>query len=111
VLVTNGAQSLRRAKSNALELAHRFDHTSRSRASNGFGKPEERAYLHAMKRLRHRTGYLDGRRNLEWEGKSRRRSGWNYRDLDGVHGDGLRRIRTISAGPPSSVFVTKLPAG
>jgi len=46
-LVTNGAADTQRAKVERFELAHRFDHIQ-IEGEHGFGKPEERAYLHAM---------------------------------------------------------------
>ena len=49
-LVTNGAADTQRAKVERFELAHRFDHIQ-IEGEHGFGKPEERAYLHAMAAL------------------------------------------------------------
>ena len=49
-LVTNGAADTQRAKVERFELAHRFDHIQ-IEGEHGFGKPEERAYLHAMQAL------------------------------------------------------------
>src|SRR4029079_10828932 len=49
-LVTNGAADTQRAKVERFELAHRFHHIQ-IEGEHGFGKPEERAYLHAMKAL------------------------------------------------------------
>ena len=66
-LVTNGEASLQRAKVERFELAHRFDHVQ-IEGEHGFGKPEERAYLHAMQALGvepHETWMVGD--NLEWE--------------------------------------------
>jgi putative hydrolase of the HAD superfamily len=49
-LVTNGAADTQRAKVERFALAHRFDHIQ-IEGEHGFGKPEERAYLHAMEAL------------------------------------------------------------
>src|SRR5262249_43083378 len=49
-LVTNGAADTQRAKVERFELAHRFHHIQ-IEGEHGFGKPEERAYLHAMDAL------------------------------------------------------------
>ena len=49
-LVTNGAAVDQRAKIERFALAHRFDHIQ-IEGEHGFGKPEERAYLHAMHTL------------------------------------------------------------
>jgi putative hydrolase of the HAD superfamily len=49
-LVTNGAGATQRAKIVRFALEHRFDHIQ-IEGEHGFGKPEERAYLHAMETL------------------------------------------------------------
>src|SRR5215471_5017632 len=49
-LVTNGAADTQRAKVERFEFAHRFHHIQ-IEGEHGFGKPEERAYLHAMETL------------------------------------------------------------
>ncbi len=49
-LVTNGAASVQRAKIERFALADLFDHIQ-IEGEHGFGKPEERAYLHAMEAL------------------------------------------------------------
>ncbi|MDP4360529.1 HAD-IA family hydrolase, partial [Escherichia coli] len=49
-LITNGAADTQRAKVERFELAHRFHHIQ-IEGEHGFGKPEERAYLHAMEAL------------------------------------------------------------
>lgn len=66
-LVTNGASSAQRAKLQRFELEHRFHHIQ-IEGEHGFGKPEERAYLHAMQTLgveAHETWMVGD--NLEWE--------------------------------------------
>ena len=66
-LVTNGAADTQRAKVERFELAHRFDHIQ-IEGEHGFGKPEERAYLHAMEALGVTAPdtWMIGD-NLEWE--------------------------------------------
>src|ERR1044072_2138384 len=49
-LVTNGAADTQRAKVERFMLAHRFEHVQ-IEGEHGFGKPDERAYLHAMEAL------------------------------------------------------------
>jgi putative hydrolase of the HAD superfamily len=49
-LVTNGAAQVQRAKIERFALAGLFDHIQ-IEGEHGFGKPEERAYLHAMAAL------------------------------------------------------------
>ena len=49
-LITNGAAGPQRAKVERFNLGHRFDHVQ-IEGEAGFGKPEERAYLHAMDAL------------------------------------------------------------
>jgi putative hydrolase of the HAD superfamily len=46
-LVTNGAAGTQRAKVERFALTHRFDHIQ-IEGEHGFGKPDERAYRHAM---------------------------------------------------------------
>jgi putative hydrolase of the HAD superfamily len=48
-LVTNGAAGIQRAKIERFALAHGFDHIQ-IEGEHGFGKPDERAYQHAMQR-------------------------------------------------------------
>jgi putative hydrolase of the HAD superfamily len=50
-LITNGAAAPQRAKVVRFALEHRFDHIQ-IEGEHGFGKPEERAYTHAMEMLR-----------------------------------------------------------
>jgi putative hydrolase of the HAD superfamily len=87
-LVTNGAADTQRAKVERFELAHRFDHIQ-IEGEHGFGKPEERAYLHAMEALgvTARDTWMVGD-NLEWEVEVPQRLGIFAIWID-VHGDGL----------------------
>jgi putative hydrolase of the HAD superfamily len=66
-LITNGAAEPQRAKVVRFALEHRFDHIQ-IEGEHGFGKPEERAYNHAMDVLGvgpHETWMVGD--NLEWE--------------------------------------------
>ena len=66
-LVTNGAADMQRAKVERFELTGRFDHIQ-IEGEHGFGKPEERAYLHALEKLgvgAHETWMVGD--HLEWE--------------------------------------------
>ncbi len=66
-LVTNGTGAAQRAKIERFDLEHRFDHIQ-IEGEHGFGKPEERAYRHAMTVLgvdAHETWMVGD--NLEWE--------------------------------------------
>jgi putative hydrolase of the HAD superfamily len=66
-LVTNGASDLQRAKIQRFDLARRFDHIQ-IEGEHEFGKPDERAYLHAMRTLEveARDTWMVGD-HLEWE--------------------------------------------
>ncbi len=66
-LITNGAARPQRAKVERFELTHRFDHIQ-IEGEHGFGKPEERAYRHALSVLgvEARETWMVGD-NLEWE--------------------------------------------
>ena len=66
-LITNGAAAPQRAKVVRFALEHRFDHIQ-IEGEHGFGKPEERAYTHAMEALgvTARETWMVGD-NLEWE--------------------------------------------
>jgi len=66
-LITNGAAAPQRAKVVRFALEHRFDHIQ-IEGEHGFGKPEERAYTHAMEVLGvgPRETWMVGD-NLEWE--------------------------------------------
>lgn len=66
-LVTNGEAAAQRAKVERFDLARRFDHVQ-IEGEAGFGKPEERAYLHALQALgvaAHEAWMVGD--NLEWE--------------------------------------------
>ena len=93
-LVTNGAADTQRAKVERFELAHRFDHIQ-IEGEHGFGKPEERAYLHAMAALgvTARETWMIGD-NLEWEVEVPQRLGIYAIWID-VHGQGLPAGSTI----------------
>jgi putative hydrolase of the HAD superfamily len=66
-LITNGASATQRAKIERFDLAPLFDHIQ-IEGEVGFGKPEERAYLHALAALDARPDdtWMVGD-NLEWE--------------------------------------------
>ncbi|MGY8685553.1 HAD family hydrolase [Bradyrhizobium sp. UFLA05-153] len=87
-LVTNGAADMQRSKVERFELTHRFDHIQ-IEGEHGFGKPEERAYLHAMDTLGVSAGdtWMIGD-NLEWEVVTPQRLGIYAVWMD-VHGEGL----------------------
>jgi len=86
-LVTNGA-AMQRAKVERFELTRRIDHMQ-IEGEHGFGKPEERAYLHAMNPLGVTAGnaWMIGY-NLEWEVVTPQRLGIYAVWMD-VHGEGL----------------------
>jgi putative hydrolase of the HAD superfamily len=66
-LVTNGAAEAQRGKLERFALERHFDHIQ-IEGEHGFGKPEERAYTHAMAALGvapHETWMVGD--NLEWE--------------------------------------------
>ena len=93
-LVTNGAADTQRAKIERFALAHRFDHIQ-IEGENGFGKPEERAYLHAMAALGVTASdtWMVGD-NLEWEVEVPQRLGIYAIWLD-AHNVGLPAGSTI----------------
>jgi putative hydrolase of the HAD superfamily len=66
-LVTNGAAASQRPKVERFDLGRRFDHIQ-IEGEHGFGKPEERAYRHAMQALGVEAGdtWMVGD-HLEWE--------------------------------------------
>jgi putative hydrolase of the HAD superfamily len=66
-LVTNGASEAQRAKIDRFDLASRFDHIQ-IEGEHAFGKPDERAYRHALRQLGAdaRDTWMVGD-NLEWE--------------------------------------------
>jgi putative hydrolase of the HAD superfamily len=93
-LVTNGAADTQRANVVRYALAHRFDHVQ-IEGEHGFGKPDERAYLHAMQALgvTARETWMIGD-NLEWEVEAPQRLGIYAIWMD-VHGDGLPEGSTV----------------
>jgi putative hydrolase of the HAD superfamily len=93
-LVTNGAAETQRAKVERFAFAHRFDHIQ-IEGEHGFGKPEERAYLHAMDALGVTAPdtWMVGD-NLEWEIAAPQRLGIYAIWMD-VHGDGLPPQSTV----------------
>ncbi len=66
-LITNGDGEGQRAKIVRFSLTHRFDHIQ-IEGERGFGKPEERAYRHALEKLgvEAQECWIVGD-NLEWE--------------------------------------------
>ena len=66
-LITNGAAAPQRAKVVRFDLTHRFHHIQ-IEGEHGFGKPEERAYRHALAMLDAAPAdtWMVGD-NLEWE--------------------------------------------
>ncbi|HTV43741.1 MAG TPA: HAD family hydrolase [Stellaceae bacterium] len=87
-LITNGAAAPQRAKVVRFALEERFDHIQ-IEGEHGFGKPEERAYTHAMAALgvaAHETWMVGD--NLEWEVAAPQRLGIHAIWHDG-YGTGL----------------------
>jgi putative hydrolase of the HAD superfamily len=87
-LVTNGAAEIQRAKVERFALTHRFDHIQ-IEGEHGFGKPDERAYRHAMQALgvtAPETWMIGD--NLEWEIEVPQRLGIYAIWID-AHGEGL----------------------
>jgi putative hydrolase of the HAD superfamily len=93
-LVTNGAAGSQRAKIERFALSDRFDHIQ-IEGEHGFGKPEERAYLHAMQALGVTAAetWMIGD-NLEWEVVAPQRLGIYAIWID-VHGEGLPEGSTV----------------
>ena len=93
-LVTNGAAETQRAKVERFALTHRFDHIQ-IEGEHGFGKPDERAYLHAMQALGVTAPetWMVGD-NLEWEVEVPQRLGIYAIWMD-WHGGGLPAGSTI----------------
>jgi putative hydrolase of the HAD superfamily len=87
-LVTNGGALTQRAKVERFALTHRFDHIQ-IEGEHGFGKPEERAYLHAMDALGVKAAdtWMIGD-NLQWEVEAPQRLGIYAIWID-THGEGL----------------------
>ncbi|MGA0600102.1 HAD family hydrolase [Caulobacter sp. KR2-114] len=100
-LVTNGAAADQRAKVARFDLAPRFDHIQ-IEGEHGFGKPEERAYRHALEALKvepHEAWMVGD--NLEWEVAAPQRLGifaiWHDHVGDGLpHGSPVRPDRIIT---------------
>jgi putative hydrolase of the HAD superfamily len=93
-LVTNGAAGIQRAKVERFALTHRFDHVQ-IEGEQGFGKPDERAYRHAMQALgvvASETWMVGD--NLEWEVEVPQRLGIYAIWID-VHGEGLPAQSTV----------------
>lgn len=91
-LVTNGHADSQRAKIDVFDLARHFDHVQ-IEGEHGFGKPEERAYRHAMQTLGtepHETWMVGD--HLEWEVAAPQRLGiygvWVDHKREGLPPDG-----------------------
>jgi putative hydrolase of the HAD superfamily len=93
-LVTNGAAGIQRAKVERFALTHRFDHIQ-IEGEHGFGKPDERAYQHAMQALgvTPPETWMIGD-NLEWEVEVPQRLGIYAIWIDS-HGEGLPADTTV----------------
>src|SRR5579871_233568 len=93
-LITNGAGAPQRRKIERFALAERFDHIQ-IEGEHGFGKPEERAYHHAMDALGVTAAdtWMVGD-NLEWEVETPQRLGIYAIWMD-AHGDGLPADSTV----------------
>jgi putative hydrolase of the HAD superfamily len=93
-LVTNGAADTQRAKVERFALTHRFDHIQ-IEGEHGFGKPDERAYRHAMQALGVTAAetWMIGD-NLEWEIEVPQRLGIYAIWID-AHGEGLPAESTV----------------
>lgn len=109
-LVTNGAADTQRAKVERFELAHRFHHIQ-IEGEHGFGKPEERAYLHAMEALGVTASdtWMIGD-NLEWEVEMPQKLGIYAIWMD-VHGEGLPPGSTVKPDRIIRSLGELLPAG
>jgi putative hydrolase of the HAD superfamily len=103
-LITNGAREVQRGKIARFALEHRFEHIQ-IEGEHGFGKPEERAYLHALSALalQARDVWMVGD-NLEWEVAAPQRLGIHAIWHD-AYGQGL------PAGSPIKPdrIITRLP--
>lgn len=93
-LVTNGAAEVQRAKIARFDLAHRFDHIQ-IEGEHDFGKPDERAYRHAVAALDvdPQQTWMVGD-NLEWEVAAPQRLGI-FAIWHDVLGEGLPAGSTI----------------
>jgi putative hydrolase of the HAD superfamily len=87
-LITNGAAAHQREKVVRFALTERFDHIQ-IEGEHGFGKPEERAYVHALAALgvEAKDAWIVGD-NLEWEVIAPQRLGIHAIWYD-PHGDGV----------------------
>jgi putative hydrolase of the HAD superfamily len=109
-LVTNGAAGIQRAKVERFALTHRFDHVQ-IEGEHGFGKPDERAYHHAMRALgvtAPETWMIGD--NLEWEVEVPQRLGIYAVWID-VHGDGLPAGSTVKPDRIIRSLTELLPEG
>lgn len=100
-LITNGAAATQRAKIERFGLAGHFDHIQ-IEGEHGFGKPELRAYEHALGRLNAKANecWILGD-NLVWEVQAPQKLGlhaiWFDRERKGVpEGTGITPDRIIS---------------
>ncbi len=109
-LVTNGAAGLQRAKIERFALTHRFDHIQ-IEGEHGFGKPEERAYRHAMQALGVTAAetWMVGD-NLEWEVVVPQRLGIYAIWID-AHGEGLPADSAVKPNRIIRSLTELLPAG
>jgi putative hydrolase of the HAD superfamily len=109
-LVTNGAAGMQRAKVERFALAHRFDHIQ-IEGEHGFGKPDERAYRHAMQALGVTAPetWMVGD-NLEWEVEVPQRLGIYAIWMD-AHGEGLPTGSTIKPDRIIRSLTELLPEG
>ena len=109
-LVTNGAAGLQRAKVERFALTHRFDHIQ-IEGEHGFGKPDERAYLHAMQALgvTAQETWMIGD-NLEWEVVVPQRLGIYAIWID-AHGEGLPAESTVKPDRIIRSLIELLPGG
>ena len=87
-LITNGDGEGQRAKVERFELGPRFHHVQ-IEGEHGFGKPDPRAYRHALKALGTQAGeaWIVGD-NLDWEVAAPQKLGIHAIWFD-PHGDGL----------------------
>jgi putative hydrolase of the HAD superfamily len=108
-LITNGAADTQRAKIERFALSHRFDHIQ-IEGEHGFGKPDEKAYLHAMAALGVTAPdtWMIGD-NLEWEVEAPQRLGIYAIWID-VHGQGLPAGSTVKPDRTIRSLTELLPA-
>lgn len=102
-LITNGASIDQRPKITRFDLARRFDHIQ-IEGEHGFGKPEERAYRHAVQSLGlapHECWMVGD--NLEWEVVAPQRLG-----IFSVWYDGTAAGVPVSASARPDLVVTSL---